>query len=270
MNIDRTINKVTLHGYCFGSYSNLSKHDLELIVATIKEPVKENNVGLDGRGMVKRIKLENTNGVLKSYRRGGVIGKVLKNFHVKFTKSRSELEFDCLAKMAKLGVNVSEPIAFIHTAGILYSAWLITKEIPASRSLADLSVENEPVARDVVAKAAIEIVKLIKMGLLHLDLHPGNVLLGGDKQVYLIDFDKASSYKGSLRDLRDFYLCRWRRACLKHNLPEYLSEIMSLELRQYQAWSGDSTESFLDDKINQNENGKKNSCCNSSELTEGK
>jgi hypothetical protein len=53
--------------------------------------------------------------------------------------------------------------------------------------------------------------------------------------VHVVDFDNARPFDGSERDLRDQYLRRWRRAVIKHNLPETLSELMAMELRQVAA-----------------------------------
>jgi aminoglycoside phosphotransferase (APT) family kinase protein len=105
---------------------------------------------------------------------------------------------------------------------------------------------------------------LILNGIKHVDLHPGNVLVDGTGQVFLLDFDKAffilndenSPFLLSLKEqahapdsqnmlssreimrevlflrrLRDFYLRRWRRAVIKHGLPDYVSETMCLRLR---------------------------------------
>jgi len=62
---------------------------------------------------------------------------------------------------------------------------------------------------------------LIEHGILHVDLHPGNVLVNPEGRLFLIDFDKARLYKNS-RGLKDKYLRRWRRAVDKHDLPPFL------------------------------------------------
>ena len=78
----------------------------------------------------------------------------------------------------------------------------------------------------MVMKAVIKQVSiLIKNKILHVDLHPGNVIVGNQNQVYLLDFDKASIFPGEKNALRSRYLRRWNRAIQKHGLPEILSEI---------------------------------------------
>jgi 3-deoxy-D-manno-octulosonic acid kinase len=64
------------------------------------------------------------------------------------------------------------------------------------------------------------------------DLHPGNVLVDSNSRVYLIDFDKARYSYLNKDKLRVKYISRWRRAVIKHRLPESLWEMMSSELRK--------------------------------------
>jgi 3-deoxy-D-manno-octulosonic acid kinase len=81
-----------------------------------------------------------------------------------------------------------------------------------------------------VEQAANQVVLLINQQILHVDLHPGNVLVDADGKVFLLDFDKAQKVAGKRNKLRDYYLCRWRRAVIKYNLPEVLSEMFALTL----------------------------------------
>ena len=68
--------------------------------------------------------------------------------------------------------------------------------------------------------------------ILHVDLHLGNVLVDSNSRVYLIDFDKARYSIQNKDKLRDKYLRRWRRAVIKHRLPEKLSDLMHSCLRE--------------------------------------
>ena len=66
---------------------------------------------------------------------------------------------------------------------------------------------------------------LIKNNILHADLHPGNVIVDNQNQVYLLDFDKGGVFPGDKNALKTRYLRRWNRAIQKHGLPEMLSEV---------------------------------------------
>ena len=57
-------------------------------------------------------------------------------------------------------------------------------------------------------------------------------MLDDEGKVYVLDFDKAVRFSGNKNALRDKYVCRWRRAVIKHKLPETLSELMCIGLRK--------------------------------------
>jgi predicted unusual protein kinase regulating ubiquinone biosynthesis (AarF/ABC1/UbiB family) len=76
---------------------------------------------------------------------------------------------------------------------------------------------------------------LIQNNIFHVDLHPGNVLVGRGGRVFLLDFDKARIARGNKNKLRDHYLSRWQRAVIKHGLPDMLSEMLAAGLdRDYE------------------------------------
>jgi 3-deoxy-D-manno-octulosonic acid kinase len=63
-------------------------------------------------------------------------------------------------------------------------------------------------------------------------MHPGNILVDGQDNVFFIDFDKATRYRGSRRALATRYLQRWRRAVAKYGLPQELDRLMAKDLSQ--------------------------------------
>ena len=71
-----------------------------------------------------------------------------------------------------------------------------------------------------------QILLLIQNGILHVDLHPGNIVIDGDNQVFLVDFDKGKIYQGNREKLKNRYLSRWQRAVNKHGLPNMLNEML--------------------------------------------
>jgi len=96
-------------------------------------------------------------------------------------------------------------------------------------TLAQLSLANESGAKKRMAAVCSQVRTLINHGILHVDLHPGNILVNPEGRVFLIDFDKARWYKNS-RGLKEKYLCRWRRAVDKHGLPSFLYHKLAEEL----------------------------------------
>ena len=172
--------------------------------------------------------------VIKNYNRGGVLGKLIKRYYCGVGKKRPQVEFEILSEVREKGVSAPEPLGFVTKGGVIYRGALILKEIEEHENLAELSLSEggEEKAEGVMKEFTKYVSLLIEEGIRHVDLHPGNVLIDSGGKVFLIDFDKAHHFTGTKNKLRDYYLCRWRRAVLKHNLPEFLSELMCIGIRR--------------------------------------
>jgi len=174
---------------------------------------------------------------VKQYAHGGLLRHLTGGQFISLGTSRSLLEFSMLERVRSLGINAPRPILFVNRGSLLYRSWLIMEEIVDSRNLAEVSSSLEShdadVLQDAMAKLGQQVLTLIEHKILHVDLHPGNVLVDSSGRVYLVDFDKARVYGGSSDTLRDLYLRRWRRAVIKHKLSPVLTELMSLTLRSY-------------------------------------
>lgn len=217
-------------GYRIGAPSLLSEEALRRIAALADEGPRGDSAALQGRGLVARGDIPGIGSVVcKKYRRGGALGRVLSNFHLRLGSERARIEFDALNEVRALGVRVPEPVAVVSRGGVFYESWLVMREISGERSLAAIAWDDDLVP-GVVDEVVRQIKILIENRVCHVDLHPGNVLLDSAGSVYLIDFDKALPWKNNLEELRDRYLNRWRRAVIKHGLREELVEQMSLGL----------------------------------------
>ena len=133
--------------------------------------------------------------------------------------------------VATLGLNVPQPIAYAHRGHLFYRAWLVTHEIHQPLSLARLSLQDEKKTRTAMQSVIEQISSLIQNDILHVDLHPGNVVVDAAGKVYLLDFDKGSVYHGNRQKLKIRYLARWQRAVNKHGLPKILTEMMQIGLK---------------------------------------
>jgi len=214
-----------------GACAELSAPVLEEISGSTSLPSLQQQGPLSGRGYISRVNLSKIGSVIvKRYTHGGVLGIFNKCYYFHCGQYRPFLEMSLLKKIMAMGVNIPEPIAFIVKGHIFYKAWFITKEIEGKKTLAQLSLEDETRTRTVMPRIGEQIKILIKNKVCHIDLHPGNILVDPNGNVFIIDFDKAYFYKGMMNSLRDYYLCRWRRAVIKHALPEYLSEFLCVEL----------------------------------------
>jgi 3-deoxy-D-manno-octulosonic acid kinase len=69
---------------------------------------------------------------------------------------------------------------------------------------------------------------LVENQIHHIDLHPGNVLVDNQDNLYIIDFDKARTTPQNRQKLKKKYLSRWQRAVVKYQLPAVLNTIDDL------------------------------------------
>jgi 3-deoxy-D-manno-octulosonic acid kinase len=215
----------TYDSYHFGSPSDVTDRQLKQLIRFFNLPKDSINSALGGRTSITVVQLEGIGSVvIKYYRRGGAIRYLIKKRYLKCGKTRCQIEYELLQKVRSLGLNAPEPVAFAYRGRLFYQCWLVTREIQDHQTLAQISRSNEEQARMVMKEVVKQISTLIKNKILHVDLHPGNVIVDNQNQVYLLDFDKGSIFSGDKNALRRRYLRRWNRAIQKHGLPEMLSE----------------------------------------------
>ena len=216
----------TYHSYHFGSPSDITDQQLKQLIRFFNLPKDTIDSTLGGRTSITVAPLEGLGSVvIKYYRRGGVIRYLFKKRYLKCGKTRCQVEYELLKKVRSLGINAPEPVAFAYRGRLFYQCWLVTREIQDHQTLAQISRSNEEQTRMVMKEVVKQVSILIKNKIFHVDLHPGNVIVNNQNQVYLLDFDKASIFPGHKNDLRTRYLRRWNRAIQKHELPEMLNEI---------------------------------------------
>lgn len=222
--------------YAIGAGQLLNEQQLNSIVGFLNTPIQITNSKLSGRTTVLDGYIDGIGEVVvKKYSRGGWLKYFIAQHYFRFGTLRPFQELYMLNKAIALNINVPTPIALASKGTFLYQAWLITKKIKNEGTLAEVSLSNALSARIYTEKLVEQMCLLIKNKILHIDLHPGNVIISSEsKEPYILDFDKASVFHGTQEKLRDLYLRRWRRAVIKHNLPEILSEIMCLGLRSIQ------------------------------------
>lgn len=220
-------------GFLFRSEDELSDAQADALLLLLQQVPERPSGALSGRYGVIAGQVPGFGQVaVKGYRRGGFLRFLLNRRYLAFGKSRAEQEFEFLKKASEIGCRVPQPYVSISQGWPLERTWLVMEAVENHRTLAEVSQENDSELYGLLPAVGENILKLISHKIFHVDLHPGNVLVAGDAQIYLIDFDKAHVFKGHPTLLRDKYLCRWRRAVIKHELPEVLSELLSAELRR--------------------------------------
>ncbi len=168
--------------------------------------------------------------VVKFYYRGGIVRHFIKNRYFKCGKTRGQREYELLQKVRDFGISAPEPIAFAYRGRPFYQAWLATREIKQNQTLAQISLSNENRTSVLMKEVVKQVSMLIKNNILHIDLHPGNIIVDKCNQVYLLDFDKGSIFSGNKNRLKNRYISRWTRAVSKHKLPKILTELMRINL----------------------------------------
>ncbi len=196
---------------------------------------------LGGRSSVKIFQIPGEERmVVKPFRRGGLFRFLVRDRYFRISgESRAQLEFTMLNLARKMGINAPEPLGFVEQGHFWYRCWLVTRLVPSAETLAALSLRDAEKAEAIMPRVMAQIEILIQNGMVHADLHPGNVLIRqgsengqnhedeGDTGVWLIDFDKACPQNIQPELLFRQYRKRWNRAVVKHRLPELLSRLFS-------------------------------------------
>ena len=210
---------VTDDAVTIGAAYPLSDSQAALLSDLFRRPDRPASSTLGGRRAVCFARLERIGNVaIKYYTRGGIIRNFVKERYIRWGPTRSQKEFELLQLVRSLGINAPEPVAYAHQGHPFYRAWLVTRAVERHQTLAQISLADESTAKQHMAAVGSQVRTLIDHGILHVDLHPGNILVNPEGQVFLIDFDKARLYKNS-QGLEEKYLHRWRRAVDKHDLP---------------------------------------------------
>jgi Kae1-associated kinase Bud32 len=108
----------------------------------------------------------------------------------------SRNEFNHLLAARQAGVTVPAPIS-IHSS----TAVLRMEYIPDSTTIRTYNKANHPpVSQHTIANSLLdETRRMHRAGIVHSDLHPGNILITPSKQLHIIDFGLAQSLKYSDR-----------------------------------------------------------------------
>lgn len=142
-----------------------------------------------GRGSAWFVEIEGQQGVLRHYRRGGLIARLSRDLYwwAGQARTRSLQEFDVLAELSAMGLRVPRPIAAMacRTAGFFYRAALITERVVDA---GPFWKREEP---EIWERAGQAIARLHRAGVWHADLNVNNILIDANDVVWLIDFDRA-------------------------------------------------------------------------------
>jgi len=146
-----------------------------------------------GRGASWFVDADGQEWVLRHYRRGGMVARYIEEHYIwtGLENTRAWKEWKLIASLHDEGLPVPMPIATrVCKKRLLYKADIITQRIPDAMSLAQrLSGGSYD---DRCWKAMGEtIARFHKSRVFHADLNAHNIMLNGNGDVFLIDFDRG-------------------------------------------------------------------------------
>ena len=182
----------------------------------------DGELGSGGRGNTLYVGNVPRQFVLRHYRRGGLIGKVVRDRYVFKGEdaTRSFAEWRMLAKMADFDLRVPRPAAARYVRrGPFYTADLITVRIPGVRPLSAV-IAGKPQNTGFWSGVGAGIREFHAAGVYHADMNAYNIQIDDRGRLWMLDFDK-----GRLRPPG-----RWQQQTLDR-LHRSLSKIQALDPR---------------------------------------
>ncbi len=146
-----------------------------------------------GRGAVRRVEGPFGVAVLRHYRRGGAVARLLGDRYLWTGEenTRAFREFRLLARLRGEGLPVPAPLAAGYTrGGPWYRADLLTAEVPDARTLAE-TLAAPSADLDAWRSLGVTLARFHAAGVCHADLNAHNLLRDGNGAWWLIDFDRG-------------------------------------------------------------------------------
>ncbi|MBA58552.1 MAG: 3-deoxy-D-manno-octulosonic acid kinase [Gammaproteobacteria bacterium] len=173
-----------------------------------------------GRGTVLLFRHGSMELVHKSYRRGGLAGKIVSDKYLwtGLNKTRSFKEFFALKNMREEDLPVPRPIAARVIRHIYYyRAELITEKIDNANTLGE-HLEKGTITTEIAKDTGTAIRSFHNHGFKHPDLNVENIVITNGGKIFLLDFDKAKPRKKKIQDSSD--INRLRRSITKVSIKK--------------------------------------------------
>lgn len=176
--------------------------------------------GRGGRGGTLLFPMGEDFGVLRRYRRGGMLARMLPKC---FLRNRMRAESEIHAFLEASGAPVPELLGVCwRRRGLGYHGAIATRLIDAPTLLEWLAAQPED-AKEGLRACGVAIRRVHDLGVLHADLNAANILIAAQGPL-LIDFDGAKRRDGLGRRQRVTNLLRLRRSLRKAGYPDVLFE----------------------------------------------
>ncbi|PLX75725.1 MAG: 3-deoxy-D-manno-octulosonic acid kinase [Desulfuromonas sp.] len=164
----------------------------------------------DGRGTTWFFTYRGMAWVLRHYRRGGLVARLVNDLYLGLRpeSSRPFREWRLLAELHQRGLPVPRPVAAAYwRCGCAYRGDLITTRLFSARPLADC-LRLKPLSSKTWRQVGMTIRRFHNHGVYHADMNARNILIDGEGHVFLIDFDRCRIRPGS----------RWKGATVQRLL----------------------------------------------------
>ncbi len=135
--------------------------------------------------------------VLREYRRGGLVGKLIekKYFFKNIESTRAYQELVVLKQLRKLKLPVPKPVAaLIKVDGYYYQAKIITRLIKNAEDLF-FHLKKQSLSEQQWIAIGLLVKRFHAVGLYHSDLNIHNLMINHKSNFWLIDFDKCRFLK---------------------------------------------------------------------------
>ena len=152
-----------------------------------------------GRQPVYRFEAKDHHFVLRHYFRGGVPAYFTKDRFLfrGWQATRPYQELNILQAMIQVGLPVPYPVAArCRTTRLSYTADIIMHEIPGAQPIAEILTKRALTSAEW-SEIGNTIRRFHRLGFQHVDLNATNILLDGNSQIHLVDFDRCKRRKYS-------------------------------------------------------------------------
>lgn len=151
-----------------------------------------------GRGQAHRVAMDHGEGVLRHYRRGGLMARLSPDRYLGRSplSSRAMNEFTLLRRLRAWDLPVPAPVAARQVRGLIgHTADIVVAMIPQTRNVAQALSEGPLPATDWIALGSA-IRQLHDRQVFHSDLNCHNLLLDAQGRAWIVDFDKCGVRPG--------------------------------------------------------------------------
>jgi len=151
------------------------------------------SIETSGRGEVLIVEHGDDTWVLRHYHRGGFVANFVADHYVwlGLERTRAFREWRLLRYLRDAGLPVPNPVAArVSRGGLIYTADIITSYLPDTHKLSWFLAQGR-VPPECWGRIGRMVRDVHAHGVDHPDLTAHNILVDGDGQVFLVDFDNA-------------------------------------------------------------------------------